>query len=221
MRYNTGVTGGMGMANGEIRHQIEALEEGSAICPSSPHADTGVNIGGIERRPYRIPTPIRCMEAYSTRLSGIEKGGIMGKHARKKTFVLLPLIALMIAGGCGMDGMDDNGSAYAPYEGLKLPNERQRALTNQQVGWRELGRPITAPGVYYGPAAAERGMADEDRQYNDKFFHIQALYRKGLDRMLVEEFGLDRYDREIGEQYEHFAPEDIDADFKEDAESYY
>jgi len=86
--------------------------------------------------------------------------------------------------------MDINNSAYVPYEGLKLPNERQRELTNQQVHWQGWGEPITAPGTYNGPDAAERGMKDEDDYYNDKFFYIQALYRKSLDRMLVEEFGL-------------------------------
>ena len=111
--------------------------------------------------------------------------------------------------------MENNTSAYMPYEGLKLPNEVQRNLTNEQVNWRDWGEPITAPGFYYGPAAAERGMADEDRQYNDKFFYIQALYRKGLDRMLVEELGLFDYDREIGEQSDRFAQQDIEAYFKD------
>ena len=117
--------------------------------------------------------------------------------------------------------MDINNSTYVPYEGLKLPNERQRELTNQQVHWQGWGEPITAPGYYYGPAAAERGMADEDRLYNDKFFYIQALYRKGLDRMLVEKFGLYGYDKEIGRQSDRFAPEDIEAAFNEVPELYY
>ena len=117
--------------------------------------------------------------------------------------------------------MENNDSAYVPYEGLKLPNERQRDMTNQQVGWRGWGEPATAPGYYYGPAAEERGMADEDRQYNDKFFYIQALYRKGLDRMLVEEFGLYDYDREIGKQSDRFAQEDIEKAFNEVPELYY
>ena len=117
--------------------------------------------------------------------------------------------------------MDIDNSAYVQYEGLKLPNERQRELTNQQVNWRGWGVPITAPGEYYWPDAAERGMKDENNYYNDKFFYIQALYRKGLDRMLVEEFGLYGYDREISRQSNRFAAKDIEAAFSEAAELYY
>jgi len=117
--------------------------------------------------------------------------------------------------------MDINNSAYVPYEGLKLPNERQMEMTNQQVHWQGWGEPITAPGYYNGPDAAERGMKDEDDYYNDKFFYIQALYRKGLDRMLVEKFGLYGYDKEIGRQSDRFAPEDIEAAFSEVPELYY
>ena len=122
----------------------------------------------------------------------------------------LLVTAVIISGGCMMDTNNANGmDGYVPYEGLKLPNEMQRYLINFKDPDIFAHR-ITEPGSFQAPAGRERGMYDDDpKGFNDKFFYIQALYRKGLDRMLVEELGLYKYDKEIGAQSVHFAPEDI------------
>jgi hypothetical protein len=128
--------------------------------------------------------------------------------------LLLLLTGLMIAGGCEMN--TNEADSYVPYEGLKLPTPMQQYIANDPT----FGGSFT-PGYFSWPEASAKGLYDEGTGLNVKYFYMQALYRKGLDAMLVEELDLDRYDREIGAQSTHFVPVDIMKEFNSDPESYF
>jgi hypothetical protein len=98
---------------------------------------------------------------------------------------------------------------YVEYEGLKLPPFEQRELFNMTPEELHASRwycGLPSSGNHDRKAAEEKGLFYErgvpaekgcENRFLNRFFYIQALYRKGLDSMLVRRLQLQHHDRYI------------------------
>ncbi|MDR1796193.1 MAG: hypothetical protein LBR44_01925, partial [Clostridiales Family XIII bacterium] len=162
-------------------------------------------MAGIIKYDHGFPGATR--QRHGSRLPDSEK-----MH-RKRLLVSLLIVMLLATGGCGT-------GEYVYHDGLKLPTQTQRDIFNEPEPENfmyhngELVEIQSPPGaIYYTviPHNYDRDVAQakgmyEDGQFNDKFFYIQTLCRKGLEAMLVAELDLKKYDQQITESTTSILP---------------
>ena len=106
----------------------------------------------------------------------------------RKISILLVLVLSVCFCGC-------NGGTKMKSE--KIVNENNKKLLDEWVLSNKLIKECKPAWTFNYERAKEKGLSDDGKTFNDKYFYIQAAYKFVLSKYLRDNMGLGEYDEQI------------------------